>query len=578
MMTKSRENTQSFFLILQTMFKRILIYAALFLLGISCSTTKYVPLTDDQLKGKLKTHISTLADDSFEGREAGTAGEKKASDYITSEFKKAGLKPKGSSGFLQEFNFTSGTEIGASTQLVVNISSFVQGKEFYPLPYSANGVVTGYITKLGYGILDEKNGRNDYKGKINISKKIFVMETGVPDGNDPHGKFADWLDLRKKLDTAIARGAAAVIFINSDTSFKDPSADWSNRITPTSIPVIFATREISSVLKDSVVTNCTVGAEIIRIEKQGNNVIGFIDNNATQTVVVGAHYDHLGYGESGSLHRGEPAIHNGADDNASGIAALIELAAYMKRYGKKSNYMFIAFSGEEKGLLGSNYFVKHPTVDLKNINYMLNMDMVGRLKPDEKVLIINGTGTSDRWKGLIDSTKTEGLKIKETDSGVGPSDHTSFYLQNIPVLHFFSGTHSDYHKPTDDENKINYEGQIMIMKMIENILTRLDSSDKLTFVKTKNESNEDTPRFKVTLGVVPDYTFEGEGMRIDGVTDGKPASKAGLEAGDIVIQLGDYNVVDMMSYMKALGKFKHGESTKVKVKRGNTVVEKEITF
>jgi aminopeptidase YwaD len=400
----------------------------------------------------------------------------------------------------------------------------------------------------------------------------------VPDGNDPHGKFADWLDLRKKLDTAIARGAAAVIFINSDTSFKDPSADWSNRITPTSIPVIFATREISSVLKDSVVTNCTVGAEIIRIEKQGNNVIGFIDNNATQTVVVGAHYDHLGYGESGSLHRGEPAIHNGADDNASGIAALIELATYMKRYGKKSNYMFIAFSGEEKGLLGSNYFVKHPTVDLKNINYMLNMDMVGRLKPDEKVLIINGTGTSDRWKGLIDSTKTEGLKIKETDSGVGPSDHTSFYLQNIPVLHFFSGTHSDYHKPTDDENKINYEGQIMIMKMIENILTRLDSSDKLTFVKTKNESNEDTPRFKVTLGVVPDYTFEGEGMRIDGVTDGKPASKAGLEAGDIVIQLGDYNVVDMMSYMKALGKFKHGESTKVKVKRGNTVVEKEITF
>jgi C-terminal processing protease CtpA/Prc len=206
------------------------------------------------------------------------------------------------------------------------------------------------------------------------------------------------------------------------------------------------------------------------------------------------------------------------------------------------------------------------------------MDMLGRLKPDEKTLIINGTGTSDRWKGLLDSTKTDSLKIRETDSGVGPSDHTSFYLQDIPVLHFFSGTHGDYHKPGDDEYKINYDGELMIIKMIENIIARLDDAEKLNFVKTKNADNEETPQFKVTLGVVPDYAFDGEGMRIDGVTDEKPASKAGLLPGDVVIQLGDNKVVDMMSYMKALGKFNKGQTTKVKVKRGNEEIERDITF
>jgi C-terminal processing protease CtpA/Prc len=178
----------------------------------------------------------------------------------------------------------------------------------------------------------------------------------------------------------------------------------------------------------------------------------------------------------------------------------------------------------------------------------------------------------------LDSLKPDEIKLKETESGIGPSDHTSFYLQNIPVLHFFSGSHADYHKPSDDEDKINYEGQVAIVRMIENILTRLDQSDKLVFLQTKSDSSEEVPRFKVTLGVVPDYTFEGEGMRIDGVTDGKPASRAGLQPGDIVIQLGENKVVDMMSYMKALGKFKHGDKSIVKIRRGKEVLDKEIVF
>lgn len=560
------------------MIRRNLFFGIIILFVASCASSHYLPLSDQQLKETLKQHISTLASDAFEGRETGTPGEKMAYEYIIKNFKKSGLKQKGDKGYLQEFNFTSDAEFGPSTQLLINSTFYESGKDFFPLPYSSNGVVTGYVTKLKYGITDPKLNTDDYKGKVNLSKRLFVLETGTPDGNDPHGKFGEW-DLRKKIDLAIKKGAAAILFINSDTTSDDPSHDWKNHTAPSTIPVLFVKGHAASVLKDSIITNCTAGAEIIKIEKQGHNVIGFIDNKAEKTVVVGAHYDHLGYGDEGSLYRGAPAIHNGADDNASGTAALIELGKFVKgKKLKKSNYLFIAFSGEEKGLLGSNYFVKHPTIDLKKVSYMLNMDMLGRLKPDEKTLIINGTGTSEIWKSLIDSSKTPNLKIKETDSGIGPSDHTSFYLQDIPVLHFFSGTHSDYHKPSDDEDKINYEGEIMIVHMIENILVRLDESPKLPFTKTKNEDNEETPRFKVTLGVVPDYAFDGEGMRIDGVTDGKPASKAGLQPGDIVIQLGDNKVMDMMSYMKALGKFNKGDSTKVKVKRGNVEVEKVVTF
>lgn len=546
---------------------------------ISCSTTSKVPLTNDQLKVKLKEHISSLASDEYEGREAGTAGEKKASVYISKEFRKIGLSKKGTNGYLQEFAFTDGASLGSSNQLIVNINKYELQEDFYPLPYSSNGVITGYIARVGYGIIDTSLKRNDYLGTGNINKKIFVIESGTPDGNNPHGKYGEWTDLRKKIDLAVAKGALAVIFINSDSTQDDPKADWKIRTTPGSIPVLFAKGNAAKFLKDSVVTNCTLGAEIEKIELKGHNVIGFIDNNADHTIVIGAHYDHLGYGDEGSLYRGEKAIHNGADDNASGTAALIELARYASVSGmKNNNYLFIAFSGEEKGLLGSNYFVKHPTIDLKSVSYMLNMDMVGRLKPEDKVLIVNGSGTTARWKTLLDSVTVDGIRIKDTESGVGPSDHTSFYLQDIPVLHFFSGTHSDYHKPSDDENKINYDGAVSISVIIRNILQKTDSPQKLVFSKTNDSSNEDAPKFKVTLGVVPDYAFEGEGMRIDGVTDDRPASKAGLEPGDVVVQLGDHKILDMMSYMKALSKFSKGETTKVKVIRNNQELIRDITF
>jgi hypothetical protein len=308
----------------------------------------------------------------------------------------------------------------------------------------------------------------------------------------------------------------------------------------------------------------------------GRNVLGFLNNNATQTIVIGAHYDHLGYGDEGSLHRGEgKAIHNGADDNASGVAVMLNLASKLKEANKNNNYLFMAFSGEEMGLLGSNYFVKNATIKTEEINYMLNMDMVGRLKADS-TLAVYGTGTSPFFKQVVTSSNDK-FKIVEHESGVGPSDHTSFYLNDIPVLHFFTGQHEDYHKPGDDADKLNYEGMELISKYIFDIITDLDDNGELAFKKTKNES-DDVPRFKVTLGVVPDYLFDGEGMRIDGVSEEKPAQKAGLIKGDIVIQLGEHEVKDMMGYMKALSKFEKGHTTTVKVKRGDEVVEAEVTF
>ena len=304
------------------------------------------------------------------------------------------------------------------------------------------------------------------------------------------------------------------------------------------------------------------------------NVIGFIDNGAKNTVVIGAHYDHLGYGGQGSLYVGKE-IHNGADDNASGTALMLDLANQLKFDNFNNNYLFIGFSGEEMGLLGSNYFVKNPTIDLSSINYMINLDMVGRLKED-KSLAIYGVGTSPIFKQTINSNN-DSFNIIENESGVGPSDHTSFYINDIPVLHFFTGQHADYHKPSDDPDKINYQGVKEISDYIFSLISDLNDNGRIAFRKTKNES-EEVPRFKVSLGVMPDYMFNKGGMRIDAVTENRPGYKAGLIKGDVVIKLGEDDVEDMMSYMKALSKFESGDTTFVVVKREQDTIKKEVTF
>lgn len=313
--------------------------------------------------------------------------------------------------------------------------------------------------------------------------------------------------------------------------------------------------------------------------RKGYNVVGYIDNRAKTTVVIGAHYDHLGKGEFGSRHTGEAAIHNGADDNASGVAALLYIAERLKSSkAKKNNYLFIAFSAEELGLIGSKAYVAAPTFDLATANYMLNMDMVGRLNA-ESTLAINGAGTSPIWKETLSKITAGNLKITTTDSGVGPSDHTSFYLKDIPALHFFSGQHTDYHKPEDDAELINFEGIKRISDYMVALVESLDKSGKLAFTKTKDEQEgKQAARFKVSLGVMPDYVYTGEGLRVDDVISGRTAEKAGLQRGDIIIEIGDTKVTDIYSYMEGLAKFKAGDKTTVVAKRGEELIKAQVEF
>ena len=315
-------------------------------------------------------------------------------------------------------------------------------------------------------------------------------------------------------------------------------------------------------------------------ERKANNIVGYLDNGAQFTVVVGAHYDHLGLGMDHNSLDPNPVgkIHNGADDNASGVAGVLELARYYtsNNVKEKFNFLFICFSGEELGLFGSKKYCENPTIDLAKVNFMINMDMIGRLNDSTKKIIIYGVGTAAEWVPIIDWIKSD-FSIKKDSSGIGPSDQTSFYLKDIPVLHFFTGQHSDYHKPSDDVDKINFEGEKKVLEFIVNVISETEKLPKLKFLKTKS-SESDTPKYKVTLGVMPDYTFEGKGMRIDVVTYGKSASKAGILKGDVVIKMGELKVENMNDYMAALGKFNKGDTTSVTVLRVGKEVKLNVTF
>lgn len=309
------------------------------------------------------------------------------------------------------------------------------------------------------------------------------------------------------------------------------------------------------------------------------NVAAYLDNGAPYTIVVGAHYDHLGLGHDRNSLDANPEgkIHNGADDNASGTAGVLELARYLANNGVKEqhNFLFLCFSGEELGLVGSKKYTEYPTIDLAKVSFMLNMDMIGRLNAEKRIMV-GGVGTSPAFVPTLNRL-AQGFSIKLDSAGVGPSDHTSFYLKDIPVLFFFTGQHADYHKPSDDTDKINFPGQKALMEFVVRVLESLDQEHKLVFQQTK-ASTDNTPRFKVTLGIMPDYTYEGEGVHVDGVTDGKPASKAGVLKGDVIVGLGDIAVKNIQDYMKALAAFKKGDSTKVRVKRGAETKEMGVTF
>ncbi len=555
------------------------------LLLAGCKTAQKITKVNTALQDSLKVHIQYLADDKLEGRRTGTPGEQLAVDYITTEFKSIGLSPKGTEYYTQSFPVNDGKQIGPATSLSINDNIIETGKDFFPFPYSPDIK----IEALPAIAVQEA----DMPWFFDLKE---VLEENLPAGQagktNPHFDLPDYIRTNSKK--AKDRGASAVILYNTSSIDDKLVFEEKDRSEQMTIPVIYVTRQVAEkyFTDKSATLNIKLRVSIGEKNRIGYNVIGYVDNRATTTVILGAHFDHLGYGEDGnSMIRNfdHPMIHNGADDNASGTAALIELARLLKHSkATNNNYLFIAFSGEELGLFGSKYFTEHPTVDLKEVNYMINMDMVGRLNDSSKVLTIGGYGTSPEWSAVIDKdyfTSSNGAKkttpaltIKIDSSGTGPSDHTSFYRKDIPVLFYFTGLHADYHKPSDDADKINYNGEAVIIRHIDKLIESLDDKEKLVFTKTRETQSSSNTRFSVSMGIMPDYTFAGTGVRADGVTDGKPAQKAGLKAGDIIIQLGDNTVSSLENYMQALGKFKKGDKTKVKFKRGTETMEAMVEF
>jgi hypothetical protein len=529
--------------------------------------------TDASTLSKLRSHVEFLADDGLEGRRTGTPGEVKAMEYIRDRFRETGLSPMGKDGYIQSFDVQEGRMMDPSAQLQINGDALVPGTDFFIFPFSAAGKGTAQVTlsvqeaEIPW-VLDLKDAQEENRG-------------------NPHFDFLEYI--RTNSRKAKERGATALFLYNSSAGEDRMTFDAKDRSASVGIPVFYIKKDAAlRVFKDPAATVALAYQAAVTDKKRtGHNVVGYIDNGAAHTIILGAHYDHLGYGEDGNSRMTEkqPAIHNGADDNASGTAALLELARLLRKNpSKSSNFLFIAFSGEELGLYGSRHFTENPTIDLRSVNFMINMDMVGRLNDSTQVITIGGYGTSPAWSSLITPEYRTGRKgkpqlvVKIDSSGTGPSDHTSFYRKDIPVLFYFTGLHTDYHKPTDDADRINYKGEQTILRHILDLIERAEKQPRLTFTKTRETQTTTQARFSVSMGIMPDYTYSGAGVKVDGVSEGKPAQKAGIRAGDVLIQLGPYSVTSMESYMQTLSRFKKGDKATVKLRRGAESMEVTVEF
>jgi aminopeptidase YwaD len=533
------------------------------------------------------------------------------------------------------------------------------GEDWTPIAWSANGKVErGPAVYVGYGIKAAELSHDDYAG-VDLKGKIALAFAGTPDGDNPHGQFGRFGDPRFKAAAAREAGARALLLITRSESLKD---DRLARLRPeeglaagdAGLPVVLISRQaarraveaasIPSVtferLEQSAAAKPQTTAaggeagpsaeqqpaarnqsmpmrfiafsletEVVKREAPAYNVVGVLRGSdpklRDEAVVVGAHYDHLGRGGQGSLAQREGEIHHGADDNASGTAALLELARVLSRSKPRRTIVFAAFGGEEEGLLGSNFYVnRQPAAPLAQTVAMFNMDMVGRMK--EGRLVVGGAGTAAEWRQMIERenatirflappdgvqkgsaadvpvvaladgtalTKVSDLRrfqLTLNDDGFGPSDHSSFYARRIPVLFFWTGTHEDYHKPTDTAERINYEGLLRVTEFVRDLVRAVDASDaRPTYTQAKSAAptGRAAGGFRVSLGTIPSYAEGGDGMKLDGVREDSPAAKAGLKAGDVVVKLAGRDVKNVYDYTQVLGDMKAGEEYEVEVLR-----------
>ena len=433
------------------------------------ATAQRLNRSDRIIIGNLKEEIGFLASDRLEGRRTGTPGEKLAYEYLSGQFKTLGLIPRGdNNSYIQSFEINEGKQILPSTHLAINSNNLVLEKDFFPFIFSAEGSVDAYASPA----LLEKN----------LPWFLDIKEIIEKNNANPHFDLEEAIK-NKAVDFA-KKGASAVIVYNSGTKADELQFEGKEKTGQIKIPVVFITKDAAKKYLSDNASNLEINLSVAIGDKKrtGHNVIGYMDNGAAYTIIIGAHYDHLGYGEDqNSLWTGPPAIHNGADDNASGTAAVVELARMLQKSKlKNNNYLFICFSGEELGLFGSKYFTEHSPIDITSANYMINADMVGRLNDSTHSITIGGYGTSPTWGNVLDA-KTKYINVKFDSSGIGPSDHTSFYLKNIPVLFFFTGIHQDYHKPGDDVEKINFPGELQVIKYMYHVIEETNKMGKLAF-------------------------------------------------------------------------------------------------
>lgn len=549
---------------------------------------------------EIQDHINYLASDELEGRMTGTTKLYEAAEFLKSEFKIYGLEPLFSGNYFQEFPFMEKLELGKNI-LTISGKSCELSKEFIPLGFTDNNTVEGNIVFAGYGITAKDLDYNDY-ADVDVKDKILVVFRNHPDMKTPHSKFDQYSSLRYKTTTARDKGAVGIIFINTkdnkDDALVDFKYDDASKITGISavsvkrdnlnfLPLTDLQNQIDSTLKPkSFLIDPTVKVllttEVSEVKGTSVNVGGIVkatNNKFTgEYLVIGAHFDHLGWGGQNSLYMGEPAIHNGADDNASGTSGLLELAEKFSSIKDKidRDIVFIAFSGEELGLLGSSYVVNNFPIPIENNITMINMDMIGRLN-DKNDLIVYGTGTSSKWKNILDDKNEYDFNLTFNDEGFGPSDHSSFYGKKIPVLFFFTGTHSDYHKPSDDADKINESGEEKVVKYVFDVALAIANSEiRPDYISVERKDTGKMTGTKVYVGTVPDFAGEVDGYKLGGVTDGSPAAKAGLQAGDIIIKFGDKKISNIYDFTYALGDYVPGDKVNVIVKRGEEELNIEI--